>query len=99
MLRRAARGLIRLYQLTFSALLGRHCRYLPTCSEYTDDAIERHGLWPGLWMGLARILRCNPLGASGFDPVPTELPSTARWFLPWRYGVWRMKTDPTDSRE
>ncbi|MEJ1161123.1 membrane protein insertion efficiency factor YidD [Prosthecomicrobium sp. N25] len=84
----AARGLIRLYRYTLSAFMGRTCRYLPTCSEYTEEAIARHGLWAGGWIGLARILRCNPWGASGIDPVPAELPPRARWYMPWRYGRW-----------
>lgn len=82
-------ALIRLYQLTLSALIGRACRYQPTCSHYTEDAIRRFGLWRGGWVGLARIVRCNPLGASGYDPVPERLPQAARWYLPWRYGRWR----------
>ena len=85
---RAARGLIRVYQLTLSSLMGRRCRYLPTCSDYTDEAISRHGLWPGLWMGLARITRCHPLGGDGLDPVPEALPENGRWYKPWRYGLW-----------
>ena len=87
---RLALGLIRFYQLTLSAFMGRHCRYLPTCSEYTSDAIRMHGAWPGLWMGLARIQRCRPGGGDGFDPVPETLNETARWYLPWRYGIWKM---------
>ncbi|MGQ7794542.1 membrane protein insertion efficiency factor YidD [Faunimonas sp. B44] len=85
----AARGLIRLYRLTLSSVAGRTCRHLPTCSEYTEDAIARHGLWAGGWMGLARLSRCRPLGSHGFDPVPAALPERARWYLPWRYGSWR----------
>jgi len=86
-----ARGAIRIYQLTFSALLGRQCRYLPTCSDYADEAIALYGVWPGIWMALARITRCNPLGSSGYDPIPTDLPENGRWYAPWRYGVWRFK--------
>lgn len=90
--RTLARGTIRIYQLTLSAFIGRSCRYLPTCSHYADEAIERHGLWIGFWMALARFLRCNPLGASGYDPVPEKLPKAARWYTPWRYGVWRLSS-------
>ena len=50
--RRAAHALIRFYQLTLSGLIGRQCRYLPTCSAYADEAIERHGLWARGWIGL-----------------------------------------------
>lgn len=86
--RLAGIGLVRLYRVTFSLFLGRQCRYLPTCSEYTEEAISRHGLWAGMWIGLARFQRCGPGGASGFDPVPDELPGRATWYLPWRYGRW-----------
>jgi len=88
-LRRGAHLLIRSYQLTLSSLVGRTCRHLPTCSEYTDDAIQKHGLWAGGWIGLSRICRCGPGGTSGYDPVPQALPPDARWCAPWRYGRWR----------
>jgi len=84
-----ASRLIRAYQLTLSSLLGRRCRYLPTCSHYADEAITRHGLWAGGWMGLARVCRCHPWSASGYDPPPERTPSGARWFAPWRYADWR----------
>ncbi len=87
--RGAARGLIRGYQLTFSGLIGRQCRYLPTCSAYADEAIARHGVWAGAWMGAARICRCHPLGASGYDPPPQRPPPGASWVRPWAYGDWR----------
>lgn len=88
MLKTVAIALIRVYQHTLSAFIGRSCRYAPSCSHYTEDAIRRFGLWRGGWMGLSRIVRCNPCGASGFDPVPDALPDDARWYLPWRYGHW-----------
>ncbi|MBY6241679.1 membrane protein insertion efficiency factor YidD [Methylosinus sp. Sm6] len=84
-----ARALILLYRLTLSAFVGRDCRYLPTCSEYADEAIRRHGLWAGGWMGLARVCRCRPGGGDGYDPVPERLAEDARAFAPWRYGLWR----------
>jgi putative membrane protein insertion efficiency factor len=87
--RRAAHGLIRAYQLTLSGLGGRQCRYLPTCSAYTDEAIQRHGVWAGGWMGFARICRCHPWGGSGFDPPPSQPPAEADWARPWRYGRWK----------
>ncbi|SON55438.1 putative membrane protein insertion efficiency factor [Hartmannibacter diazotrophicus] len=86
--RRGAHFLIRFYQLTISGFIGRQCRYLPTCSEYTDEAISRHGLWAGFWIGLARILRCHPWSPTGYDPPPENLPKTYRWYAPWRAGVW-----------
>ena len=87
--RLAGRGLIKGYRLTLSPLVGFHCRHLPTCSEYSDEALTRHGLWAGCWMTLARLCRCHPWGTSGLDFVPRALPDRARWYLPWRYGRWR----------
>ncbi len=72
--RRAAHLVIRAYQLSLSALVGRQCRHEPSCSAYTDEAIARHGLWTGGLLGLARICRCHPWGTSGYDPVPQHLP-------------------------
>jgi uncharacterized protein len=83
--RRATHFGIRAYQLTLSAIAGAHCRHLPSCSAYMDEAIARHGLWAGGWLGLARFLRCHPWGTSGFDPVPEKLPKAARWHQPWTY--------------
>jgi uncharacterized protein len=87
--RNAARALIWLYRHTLSPLVGYHCRHLPTCSVYADEAIERFGLWAGGWMTLARLLRCQPWGTSGIDLVPSTSPRGARWYLPWRYARWR----------
>jgi len=81
-------ALVRGYRLTFSAFMGRQCRYLPTCSEYAETAIGRFGLWAGSWMALARLQRCGPGGASGHDPVPDRLREGAVWYRPWRYGLW-----------
>ena len=64
-----ALGLIRAYQLILSPLLPPSCRYHPTCSEYTRQAIEKHGLWRGAFMGVRRICRCTPFHQGGFDPV------------------------------
>nr|WP_208976467.1 membrane protein insertion efficiency factor YidD [Pseudovibrio hongkongensis] len=89
-------ALIFVYRHSLSLFLGRTCRYAPTCSEYTSTAIRRYGLWAGGWVGLARIMRCRPGGASGFDPVPETLPAEGRWYAPWRYGDWRgAQIDPT----
>jgi len=62
--------LIRAYKAALSPLLGTHCRYTPTCSDYTREAIERHGLGRGLWLGARRLLRCHPFHEGGIDPVP-----------------------------
>lgn len=80
--------LIQAYRYTFSFLMGRNCRHLPTCSEFTRDAIVRHGFWPGGWMGAARIWRCRPGGTHGYDAVPEAPPAKARWYAPWTYGRW-----------
>lgn len=73
--------LIRVYQLTLSAFIGRRCRYLPTCSEYASDAIRKHGAGRGTALAVARICRCHPWGQSGFDPVP-EVYEGPVWRLP-----------------
>nr|WP_244434967.1 membrane protein insertion efficiency factor YidD [Methylocystis sp. SC2] len=88
---RAARALIFVYRVTFSAFAGRFCRYAPTCSEYADEAIAKHGLWAGGWMAFARICRCRPGGGAGFDPAPATLRADASPLTPWRYGVWRQR--------
>lgn len=62
--------LIRAYQLTLSPLLGRHCRYHPTCSAYASEAITKHGFLRGTALGIRRLLRCHPFHEGGIDPVP-----------------------------
>ena len=61
--------LVLAYRGTLGLVLGGHCRYLPTCSQYMIDAIEKYGPWRGAWRGLKRIGRCHPLGGSGYDPA------------------------------
>ena len=89
MVRRAAHWAIRGYQLTLSGLIGRQCRHWPSCSDYTDEAIRRHGMWPGGWIGFSRICRCGPFGTHGIDLVPETLPPRSAWYAPWTYGRWR----------
>ena len=66
--------IIRLYQRCFSPALGfftaNRCRYVPSCSDYGIQAIEKFGFFKGVWLSLKRIIRCNPWGGSGHDPVP-----------------------------
>lgn len=64
------RGALRAYKLTLSPLIGRQCRFLPTCSEYAADALIGHGPWRGSWLAARRLCRCHPWGGSGYDPVP-----------------------------
>jgi putative membrane protein insertion efficiency factor len=63
---------IRIYQRLLSPLLGKNCRFEPTCSHYTADAIQEWGVLKGIWLGMRRILKCNPWGPFGYDPVPKK---------------------------
>ena len=63
---------IRLYQKFISPLIGPHCRFTPTCSQYAVEAYAKHGFWKGSVLTVWRILRCNPFGKGGFDPVPDD---------------------------
>jgi putative membrane protein insertion efficiency factor len=67
---RAALWLIRFYQRWISRFLPPMCRFTPSCSEYTAQAIEVYGFWAGVWLGVRRIARCNPFCEGGVDPVP-----------------------------
>jgi len=62
-------AMARIYQATLSGPLGGHCRFSPTCSEYFIEAVRRRGAAYGLLLGMWRIMRCNPLGKGGYDPV------------------------------
>jgi uncharacterized protein len=68
--KRIALGFIRVYQWVLSPMLGSNCRYYPSCSHYTYDAVAKYGVLKGGWMGLRRIGRCHPWHAGGYDPVP-----------------------------
>jgi len=60
------------YKLLLSPFFGQQCRFYPTCSSYTKEAIARHGAWHGGWLGVKRIARCNPWCAGGVDEVPLK---------------------------
>jgi len=64
--------LIRFYKIALSPYMMRSCRYTPTCSTYTIQAIQIHGAFKGVWYGVKRIFRCQPWGGSGYDPVPDK---------------------------
>jgi putative membrane protein insertion efficiency factor len=63
-------AMIRVYRVTLSGWLGGQCRYTPSCSRYAEDAIRLHGAVKGTWLATWRVLRCNPFGRGGVDPVP-----------------------------
>jgi len=63
---------IRLYQVSISPLLGKSCRFEPTCSHYAIQAIEEWGVIKGMWLATKRIFRCHPWGGHGYDPVPKK---------------------------
>lgn len=67
---RGAQALIRFYQRRISPLFGPRCIYVPTCSEYAYQAVEKYGFARGCLLSVRRILRCHPLHAGGYDPVP-----------------------------
>lgn len=69
-MKQLALGAIRLYQRYISPALPPSCRYHPTCSQYTYEAVEKYGFARGGWMGFLRLLRCHPFAHGGYDPVP-----------------------------
>jgi len=71
---RGVLGALKLYKALLSPLFRGSCRYLPSCSDYMAEAVRRHGAAAGTALGLRRIARCQPLGGSGFDPVPERDP-------------------------
>jgi putative membrane protein insertion efficiency factor len=63
-------AMIRVYQVSLAHIMVSQCRYTPSCSRYTYEAVERYGALRGSWMGMKRILRCHPFHPGGYDPVP-----------------------------
>jgi putative membrane protein insertion efficiency factor len=76
-MKQVATVFLRLYKGIVSPLLPVSCRYVPSCSEYTAEAVARYGLFHGSVLGLWRLLRCNPLAHGGYDPVPQKEPVAA----------------------
>ena len=66
----AVLSVIWVYQRTLSPLLPTSCRYYPSCSHYSQEAVEKYGVAKGVWLGIKRLGRCRPLGGQGYDPVP-----------------------------
>lgn len=64
--------LVRAYQLVIGPFFGHHCRFEPTCSHYSLQALKSHGVIRGLWLSLRRLLKCHPFHPGGFDPVPNQ---------------------------
>ena len=90
--------LIRGYQTGISPGLGPACRYLPSCSDYALQAIERYGVVRGGAMTVWRLLRCNPLSAGGYDPPCDETPAAAEHPPASRWRVFHVKHRPGTSR-
>jgi len=80
---------IRAYQVVLSPLFTGCCRFEPSCSNYSIEAIKRHGAARGFLLTCARLLRCRPLGPHGYDPVPLE--------GKWREGLWLRRRKDADS--
>ncbi len=71
--------LINFYQSSLSLLIGNQCRFHPTCSQYTKEAIQIHGALRGSWLGVRRICNCHPFHEGGYDPVPESHGSKGHW--------------------
>lgn len=75
---RACILLVRAYQVTLSPIVGRQCRFHPTCSHYAIEALRAHGAWRGSVLAAGRVLRCHPFHAGGYDPPPPRDAEAAR---------------------
>jgi len=85
------------YRWTIRPWLGWRCRHLPTCSDYALEAIDRNGAWRGGWLTLSRLVRCQPFGTAGVDPVP-DIRCEHHPLAPWRYGRWTGAHMPDDQK-
>lgn len=71
-MRKIALLMIKFYQYAISPLMANHCRFYPSCSSYTYEAIEQYGFFRGIYLGIRRLLRCHPWNPGGYDPVPPK---------------------------
>lgn len=69
-MRRVLLSVLAVYRYAISPMLGRNCRFMPSCSEYAAEAISRHGSLRGSWLAVRRVMRCHPWNPGGYDPVP-----------------------------
>ncbi|MBU0602118.1 MAG: membrane protein insertion efficiency factor YidD [Gammaproteobacteria bacterium] len=69
-MRRILLSVLAVYRYAISPMLGRNCRFMPSCSEYAAEAISRHGSLRGSWLAVRRVMRCHPWNPGGYDPVP-----------------------------
>lgn len=83
MVQRLLIGLVKAYRLLLSPWLGSACRFEPTCSAYSLQALQQHGAATGSYLTVARLVRCHPWCAGGHDPVPAEPPRASRLFSRW----------------
>ena len=75
-------GLVRVYRVTLSGVLGGQCRFHPSCSVYAEQAIWERGAVRGTWLAMWRVLRCNPFGRGGVEPVPERKPTGYDGIIP-----------------
>jgi len=95
---KAALGALRIYKVYLSVLFAGSCRFEPTCSRYTYEAIERFGVMRGSWMGMKRLLRCHPLSRKfGYDPVPEKTEVTVSESGEARRGEGRSGVSPREA--
>ena len=74
-------GLVKLYKKCVSPLFPKKCKFVPTCSEYAIEAIKEFGTMKGIFLGMARICRCNHFSKGGYDPVPLNIVGEYKWLL------------------